>query len=67
MMHTRALVFPIINSFGRVDTLDKEKITNLFNETVNWIAIIEVITQCMECQGYDIFLWQSKHKEIETK
>jgi hypothetical protein len=21
----------------------------------------------MECQGYDIFLWQSKHKEIETK
>jgi hypothetical protein len=24
-MHTRALVFPIINSFGGVDTLDKEK------------------------------------------
>lgn len=31
-MHMRALVFPTINSFGGVDILDEEKITNFFNE-----------------------------------
>ena len=34
MMHMRALVFPVISSFGGVGILYEEKITNFFNEIV---------------------------------